>query len=89
MSWAVLVLCYVMYRADVSGDQCSDGGERGRGLCAVCSENPQQDRIRYGTAVFVISLTMVFFILNVLNVNKLNALDICCQLTKPGEQQEH
>ncbi|XP_046288062.1 ras-related protein Rab-4A isoform X3 [Marmota monax] len=33
-------------RANVPGDKCTDWGERGRGICAVCTKNTQQDRVR-------------------------------------------
>ncbi|KAG3257897.1 hypothetical protein H1C71_027639 [Ictidomys tridecemlineatus] len=33
-------------RADVPGDKCTDWGERRRGVCAVCTKNTQQDRVR-------------------------------------------
>lgn len=39
-------LSAVAFRADVSGNQRADGGERGRGLCAVREEDSQQDRVR-------------------------------------------
>uniref|UniRef100_A0A8C9U9U7 RAB4a, member RAS oncogene family n=1 Tax=Scleropages formosus TaxID=113540 RepID=A0A8C9U9U7_SCLFO len=41
------LLVYDITRAHVPGDQRSDWRECGGGLCAVCQEDPQQDRIRY------------------------------------------
>lgn len=37
----------VPFRAHVFGDKCSNGGECGGGVCPVCPQNPQQNRIRY------------------------------------------
>uniref|UniRef100_A0A4W5RY33 RAB4a, member RAS oncogene family n=1 Tax=Hucho hucho TaxID=62062 RepID=A0A4W5RY33_9TELE len=51
------LLVYDITRAYVSGDQCSDRGECGGGLCAVCQENPQQDRVRYLCIQYLLTLT--------------------------------